>query len=220
MVRITWHGHACFRLEWPGVSVLTDPFDETVGYPLPQVPVDIVTISHEHYDHNYTAGLPGQPLLLRGQGANSPPVAKAAGLEITGLPSYHDQVQGGKRGPNTIFRFDHPELRIAHLGDLGHLPTPELVAELSGLDLLLVPVGGTYTIDGAEAAQLVRDLRPRLVIPMHFQTDALKFELAEVTSFTQHFDLVSFSSKSEVSLSSAELGSELKILVLNYLSQA
>src|SRR5690606_38620500 len=134
--------------------------------------------------------------------------------------SYHDEVQGQKRGPNTIFRFDHPQLSVAHLGDLGHLPTPELVARLSGLDLLLVPVGGTYTIDGAQAAQLVHEVRPRLVIPMHFQTDALKFKLAEVSSFTRHFTAVSYHGTAEISLSSAELDSDAtRVVVLDYLSQ-
>lgn len=163
---IRYHGHSEFLIEGAGgLRILTDPFDPRIPFPQKRVKVDIVTISHEHLDHCYTDKLLGEPRQVRGPGAHEP----AEGLRILGVDSFHDDARGSKRGHNTIFILSLEGLRLAHLGDLGAPPDEAGMAALRGLDLLLVPVGGTYTLDANEAAKLIKELQPRVVIPMHYK---------------------------------------------------
>ncbi|MDI3280264.1 MAG: MBL fold metallo-hydrolase [Bacillota bacterium] len=222
-VRVQWHGHACFRLTTAaGLVIVTDPFDESVGYLLPRGAADVVTVSHEHFDHNHVAAVGGRPLVLKGAGVHSlAPLGpeKSKGATIRGVASFHDSQQGRQRGPNTIFVFDLDGLRVVHLGDLGHQLTAQQVAELGEADLLLVPVGGTYTLDGAGAAKVVEALRPALVIPMHYRTDALSFPLAPVDDFLRAVrGRVERSTHTTVELEPQDLGRGLepRILVLQY----
>lgn len=186
-MRIRWLGHACFRLETgTGLVVVTDPYDETVGYTFPETAADVVTVSHDHFDHNHVQAVAGHPLILRGAGEHSLDgldPRKTEGVQIRGVASFHDAVGGRQRGGNTIFCFTLEGMRVVHLGDLGHQLTPAQQAEIGPVDVLLVPVGGTYTLDAAGAAQVVEQLRPRVVIPMHYRTKALSFPLAPVDDF-------------------------------------
>ncbi len=217
-MRIKWYGHACFLLDWGEVQVLTDPFDQTVGYPLPSEQVDFITVSHEHYDHNHTAGVPGEPTVFRGPGEQTHAELSKIGLRVTGFPSFHDPEQGTLRGANTIFRFTHHNLVVVHLGDLGEDLSESLVEEIGSVDILLVPVGGTYTLDAQGAYEVVQTLRPKVVIPMHYHTPVLKFELAKVTEFTRLFPQAEEVSGSEITIVGSELvaSNEPKIIRLNY----
>lgn len=163
---IRYHGHSEFLIEGAGgLRILTDPYDPRIPFPQKEVQADVVTISHEHLDHCYTDKLLGEPMLVRGPGSHAP----REGLSILGIDSYHDDAQGQKRGHNTIFIIQLEGLRIAHLGDLGAPPEAAGMEALRGADILMVPVGGTYTLDALEAAALVRQLQPRIVIPMHYK---------------------------------------------------
>ena len=182
IMKVFWLGHSCFLLRIkPGPSVLLDPFHgEEVGYPLPPVRAEIVTISHDHEDHNNAAGALGHPLIVRGPGRHS-----AWGLEIVGIPSCHDGEGGGLRGPNTIFCLDLKGIRVCHLGDLGHVLSRAQVQAIGPVDLLFLPVGGIYTLDAAGAGVVMEQLRPALTVPMHYRTEDLSFELDSVDSFLE-----------------------------------
>ncbi|HHY75705.1 MAG TPA: MBL fold metallo-hydrolase [Firmicutes bacterium] len=172
-----WLGHAAFSLVSPGgVRIVTDPFDETVPYPPITLECDVVTVSHEHFDHNGVKGLKGSPRVLRAvEGKEVVPVDVTVGdVRFRTVPSLHDDEGGTKRGPNGIFVMEMPGMTVVHLGDLGHALDEKTVSAIGHCDVLLVPVGGYYTIDGKTAAGVVRSLRPKVAIAMHFKTDLIK----------------------------------------------
>ncbi len=184
-MQIRWFGHACFLCEGSGVRLLTDPFSKEVGYPFPRAEVDLVTVSHDHYDHNAVEELPGRPAVIREPGRHA-----VKGIQVEGFPVFHDEVKGAKRGKNLIFVWEMDGVRVCHLGDLGHLLEPDTVAALGKIDILMVPVGGIFTIDADGARKVVEQLAPRVVIPMHYKTPALTFELASGEDFTRSFEQV------------------------------
>ncbi|MCR3884382.1 MAG: MBL fold metallo-hydrolase [Methanothrix sp.] len=173
ILKIRWLGHSCFRIEdGSGKVVVTDPFDEAVGYPLPRIRADAVTVSHDHHDHNNVEALQGRPAVVKGPGEK-----EAAGIRFEGFQTYHDEEKGELRGDNTIFCFEMDGVRICHLGDLGHLLSEEDAAALGEVDVLMIPVGGVYTIDAGGAKEVVGQIKPKVVIPMHFMTPALTFKV-------------------------------------------
>lgn len=173
---ITYLGHSSFKIEAQTnggkTVVVTDPFDpQAVGLPWPKPAADIVTVSHDHGDHNFVAGISGavsrpEPFLVSGPGEY-----EVSGAHIYGVGSYHDEKEGGERGQNTIYLITAEGLNVVHLGDLGHQLTTGQVEELNTVDVLLIPVGGIYTIDPETATEVISQLEPYLVIPMHFKTD-------------------------------------------------
>ncbi|HHY93257.1 MAG TPA: MBL fold metallo-hydrolase [Firmicutes bacterium] len=178
-MKIRWCGHSCFLLTAAGgLKVLTDPFDESVGYPLPTVAPDVVTVSHEHFDHNAVQVLAGTPEVVRGPGEH-----QVRGLTISGLSTYHDDAGGARRGANTVFTITMDGLRLTHLGDLGHPLSAAQILALRPVHVLFVPVGGYYTIDARQAKDVTDALNPNLVIPMHFKTDVMDFPIAGVEPF-------------------------------------
>lgn len=183
-MRIEWLGHSCFLLTGTGgVKVLTDPFDEKVGYPLPKVEVDVVTVSHQHFDHNATHLLPGKPTVVEGPGEHT-----AAGVVIRGVEAFHDQDRGAKRGSNTIFVITLDGLNICHLGDLGHSLSAEQVAQIGKVDVLCVPVGGFYTIDAKVARDTVNLLGASVALPMHYKfIPKVELPIAPVEEFLQYY---------------------------------
>lgn len=182
---ICWLGHACFYCQGEGVSLLTDPFDEEVGYPLPKKEVDVVTVSHDHYDHNAVNFLPGEPVVIKEAGKHP-----FRSLEFNGISVFHDEVKGARRGKNIIFTWEMDGVRLCHLGDLGHLLDEAALHSIGRVDILMVPVGGVYTVDARGAREVVAQLRPRLVIPMHYRTPHLSFDLEPLENFTHHFERV------------------------------
>lgn len=178
-MKVSWLGHSCFLLRaTTGISVLIDPFDEEVGYPLPVVRADIVVISHDHHDHNNAKVVLGSPQAIRGEGLHS-----ALGIEFRGISSWHDREEGRLRGENTIFCFTLDGARVCHLGDLGHVLSDAEVEAIGPVNLLFIPVGGIYTIGAEDADAVLRQLDPDVAIPMHYQTSALSFELEPVDDF-------------------------------------
>ncbi|MDQ7819988.1 MAG: MBL fold metallo-hydrolase [Armatimonadota bacterium] len=175
-MRLTYYGHATFLLESDETSILIDPFNEQVGYPLPDVRPTAVTVSHEHFDHNHVRVAKGSPRIIRGlreEGRDWAQVAEQVGpVRISTVPCHHDTSGGSERGKNAIFIFEAEGLRVVHVGDLGHTLTPQQVSAVGRPDALMIPVGGYYTIGPKEADTVIAQLAPRVVIPMHYKTAA------------------------------------------------
>ncbi len=178
-MKLTYLAHSTFVLtDDAGARLLTDPVDRGSGYDLNAVYADVVTVSHHHFDHDALDQVSGTPTVIDTTGTTD-----AAGFHITGFAAYHDKVRGAKRGPNTLYRIEADGKVVVHLGDLGHDLDGETVSALSGADALLIPVGGTFTIDAKEAAALAKKLAPKAVIPMHYKTPQLTFEIAPLEPF-------------------------------------
>lgn len=160
-------GHASFRMTTEhGTVIITDPYGSFYSFPARSLPADICTVSHDHYDHNAVDTVTGCPQIIRKEGKYRP----ADDVKVTAVPTWHDEEQGAKRGPNLIFVFEIEGMRIVHCGDLGHVPTQEQAKAIGKPDVLLLPVGGFYTIDPQQARDTMELLRPTLTIPMHYRT--------------------------------------------------
>ncbi|MCW3132237.1 MAG: MBL fold metallo-hydrolase [Candidatus Methanospirare jalkutatii] len=178
---IKWHGHACFEISAAGMKVVTDPYDSSIGYEMPAIAADIVTVSHDHYDHNNVSALAGEPAVVRGAGEH---VVK--GIRFVGIETFHDTRMGAERGINTVFVWEMEGIRLCHLGDLGHVLDDEQVAAIRGegdIDVLFVPVGGVFTVDAEDASKVVEQISPRIAIPMHYKTKGLKLNIADEREF-------------------------------------
>jgi len=164
-MEITYLGQSCFKIRSKQASVITDPYSPETGYDLSKAASDIVTISHSHPDHNYAAGVSGDPRVI-----SRPGEYEVAGVLIIGIPTFHDNEKGANRGKNTVFAMEMDELSICHLGDLGHPLTDSQLEEIGRVDILMVPVGGISTLGASSAAALVRQMDPHIVLPMHYRT--------------------------------------------------
>ncbi len=192
-----------------GIKIITDPYAlrETLTYGEIKESADIVTVSHEHTDHNNVAAVRGNSGIVRG-------TAKVKGIEFKGIPGYHDDGKGQQRGNNTILCFEVDGIRVCHLGDLGHQLNDKQVAELGSVDILLIPVGGSYTIDAKVAGQVCDKLKPKVIIPMHFRNDKCAFPIAGVDEFLKGKKNVSRLDASEVEFKQGKLPATTKTVVL------
>ncbi len=185
---ITWQGHACFKIQDKagpdGITLVTDPYDNKIGLKLPNFEADIVTISHDHFDHNNVSGLRGKPYIIDRAGEYD-----VKGILVEGIDSYHDEKEGKERGKNVIYRFVIDDINIAHLGDLGHQLNNGQLEKLVGVDILLIPVGGNYTIDAKQAASIISQIQPRIVIPMHYKINGLKVDIDGVDKFIKELGI-------------------------------
>ena len=178
-MKITYLGHSSFLIkDSKGRILLTDPYNESVGYPIYKGNADIVTISHHHADHDYIKEIQGEPKILDKIG-----FFNLCNVAIIGIRTYHDTSNGVKRGNNIIYLFEIDGYKLCHLGDLGHLLTKDVIEKLGIIDILFVPVGGNYTINGKEAYQVCKQLKSHIVIPMHYKTQYLKFPIDGVENF-------------------------------------
>ncbi|MBL4935581.1 MBL fold metallo-hydrolase [Clostridium sp. YIM B02515] len=169
-MKIKWFGHSCFMITSEnGTKILMDPYKNTLGYKLPEeITADIVATSHDHSDHNYIQAVKSGFVHINETGSFS-----EYGIEIKGVETFHDKVSGAKKGKNTIYNFKIDGINVCHSGDLGHTLNSKLVKEIGNVDILLLPVGGGYTIDAFEAVNVMKQLNPTVVIPMHYRTKAL-----------------------------------------------
>lgn len=192
-MEITYLGHSAFQLKGKRGTVVTDPYQPYVGFSMPTVSADIVTTSHDHPDHNAIAAVTAtsrrdKPFII-----SQPGEYEVAGISVFGIESFHDTSKGAERGRNTIFTILLDELRICHLGDLGHPLTNEMIEAIGAVDVLLVPVGGHYTINPTEAVEIVHQLEPSYAIPMHFKTsehDEKVFgDVVELSAFLKEYGM-------------------------------
>jgi L-ascorbate metabolism protein UlaG (beta-lactamase superfamily) len=208
-MEIDWFGHACFRLRGRDGTVITDPYTKEIGLSFPRPRGDIVTISHDHPGHHYADGVKGDPRVISGPGEY-----EIKNIFITGIPTAHDKRGGRDRGPNTVYTIDLDGLTICHLGDLGHVPTQPQAEAFGNVNILLVPVGGGSTINGAEAAEIVSLLEPQVVIPMHYQIDGLAFKLDPPTKFFKELGVKAPSPVPSFKVTKDSLPKEMQVILL------
>ncbi|UCC65122.1 MAG: MBL fold metallo-hydrolase [Anaerolineae bacterium] len=206
---ITWYGHACFRLYQRGASVVIDPYEKSIGYDLPRLRADIVTISHDHPGHRNTGPVRNKKLVISGPGEY-----EVRDVFITGIATFHDGKKGSARGRNTVYLYDFDGLKICHLGDLGHVPLQAQVEVLNSVDVLLIPVGGVSTINAAQAAEVVSLMEPGLVVPMHYRLPSLAFKLDPVSKFLKAMGLDKVSPQETLSVTKSGLPEETQVVLL------
>ncbi|NLZ48123.1 MAG: MBL fold metallo-hydrolase [Clostridiales bacterium] len=178
-MKITWFGHSCFLLQdSSGAKLLTDPFDKTLGYTLPNESVDVVTISHNHFDHNNSQDLPGIPRIIDSMGSHV-----VGNIKIKGISSFHDREYGAKRGNNIIFVIEMNGFTICHLGDLGHILNEKTLKDIGTVDILMIPIGGNFTINAEEAAFVARAIKSPIIFPMHYKTNFTPISLEGAEDF-------------------------------------
>ena len=212
---ITYLGHASFRIRGKSATVVTDPYDsDMIGMKYPKhTQADIVTVSHDHPDHNAIANIEGTPFVVRGPGEY-----EVKGVGVVGISVFHDDEKGAQRGKNTIYRIEVDGVSIVHLGDLGHTLTSAQVDELDGVNVLMVPVGGFFTIDPTKAVAVVNDIEPSIVIPMHYgrpELDQQKFaQLAPVSAFLKELGKQDVTPQSKLTVTKDKLPAEMQVVVL------
>ena len=212
-MNITWLGHDAFLFETEKAKIISDPYvagsyDGAVGYKQIDEHVDIAMISHDHPDHGGYQDLPGNPEVVKDPGS-----VTVKGIPFKGIATFHDKTKGAERGSNTVFIFEVEELRVCHLGDLGHLLDEKTVAEIGEVDILFVPVGGFYTIDHQEAWQVVMALAPGIVFPMHYKTDVLDFPLDQVDTFLEGKSNISKIDGYQIKLNKNDSSGDKRIIV-------
>lgn len=212
-LQIRWFGHSCFLISSSsGVKILTDPFDGSVGYRLPDVFADVVTSSHDHFDHGNVSVARGNPVILRAEGRHEDDKVRIYAVE-----TWHDTEHGAKRGRNRVFVIETDGIRIVHMGDIGHDLTPSQLDAIGRIDVLLVPCGGYYTIDAAGAKRLVAATRPKVVIPMHFKTEVISdWSIAKVDEFLEGLDNVVRLGCSTLELTPNALPEDTTVYVFEY----
>ena len=210
-MEITWLGHSCFRIRGKEATIVTDPFDKTLGYPVKKPTASIVTVSHQHPQHSFVDGVSGNPRVVRRPGEY-----EIANIFINGIATFHDADRGENRGKNTVYVIQIEEVSICHLGDLGHVPTAEQIEQMSGIDVLMVPVGGGPTIGATAAVETISLLQPKIVIPMHFKTEVVSMDLAPVEPFLKEMGVKEVISQPKLPVSRSSLPSDTSVVVLDY----
>ena len=208
-MEITWYGHACFRLRERDLIVLTDPYDKSIGYALPRMRADIVTVSHASPGHNFVAAVKGEPKVLEGPGEY-----EISGAFVTGIPSWHGRKRGGERLPNTIFLFELDGLTVCHLGGLGQVPTQTQIEAMSAISVLLIPVGDGDHLDASEAAEVIGALEPNIVVPMLYRLPVLTVNLDPVGKFLKEMGLPEVEPQESLKVSKGSLPEETQVVVL------
>jgi len=185
---ITWQGQSCFKIQDKigpeGLTLVTDPFHKNFGLKVPNFEADVITVSHQHSDHNNIRALRGSPFIIDCAGEYD-----FKEVLIEGIDSYHDDKNGAERGNNLIFRIEIDDISVVHLGDLGQILDNSQLERLVGTDILLIPVGGIYTLDAKQAVEVISQIEPRIVIPMHYKIKNLKIELDGVDKFIKELGL-------------------------------
>jgi L-ascorbate metabolism protein UlaG (beta-lactamase superfamily) len=205
---VTWLGHGCFRLRGRGAAVVTDPYPPSIGLKLQRLDADLVTVSHEHENHNYTQ------VVREAYEIHGPGEYEVAGISVIGVPTFHDSEKGQKYGRNTVYLIEIDDVRICHLGDLGHKLGDAEAEAVSSPDVLLVPVGGHTSINAAEAAEVVRQLEPRFVVPMHYAIPGLKLQLDTIDRFLKEMGVAASEAQPKLSVQRSSGEYETKVVVL------
>jgi L-ascorbate metabolism protein UlaG (beta-lactamase superfamily) len=210
-MEITWLGHSCFRIKGKEVIVLTDPCPPSAGYSLGKVQADIVTVSHDHSNHSYLETLPEGVRVIRGPGEY-----EIKDTYVTGIAAFHDDDRGKKLGKNTIYVIEMEGITLCHLGDLGHNLSPEVTGELGNINVLFVPVGAHSTIGAGVAADLVRNLNPGFVVPMHYKTADEKGDLDFPEKFLKELGHKELATQPKLVVTRTNIPSSTQVALLDY----
>ena len=179
MLQIRWHGHACFEIT-NKTTLVTDPHDgKSIGIPAPSVTGDIILVSHDHYDHNSVKSVEKENSRV----VTDERSRNISDIEIRGVESFHDEEQGAKRGRNIMYKFTIDGVRFCHLGDLGHDLDDETVQKIGEVDILFVPIGGTFTVDDKQAWNVINKIKPKIIVPMHYKIGGLSLPIAGLDPF-------------------------------------
>lgn len=208
---ISWYGQSCFKIKGKNATLVIDPFDpDFTGLKLPKdLEAQIVLVTHEHKDHNNLAAVAGNPLVVAGPGEY-----EKMGIMVNGTSTFHDSVEGAERGTNTVYNISIDGINIVHLGDLGHVLTEEQASQIGSTNILLIPVGGGYTIDAEVAAKVVAQLEPNVVIPMHYKIPGLKFELEEAGPFLKEMGAENVVPVPKLTITKDKLPEETTVILL------
>jgi L-ascorbate metabolism protein UlaG (beta-lactamase superfamily) len=217
-VNIQYYGHSCFKITTKPagrateeVVIFTDPFDKSIGLRPPQGHADVVFVSHNHPDHNNAAALKDNPLIIDLPGEYS-----VKGINAVGIDSFHDEKEGTERGRNTIFILESESIKICHLGDLGINLNPGQFEEINGVDILLIPVGGKFTIDGKKAAEIARKIEPAIVIPMHYKVKDSNIDASDEKKFCSEMGNCPTQKVNKLSFKKKDLeGKSIEVVVMN-----
>lgn len=216
-MKLTWLGHSSFKLEEStGTTVVTDPYHSNVGFEMPAVEADVVTVSHTHTDHNNIENVKGSPTVLNRVGAY-----EIGGVHILAGHTFHDDKKGALRGDNLVFKYRMDGVDLCHMGDIGEECNAFLVETLMPVNVLMIPVGGNYTIDAQQAKEYVDRLMPDVVIPMHYKTKDCDFDIDKVSEFLSLFDdeNIIYADGATVEFNRADFdGEETKVLVIEKLN--
>lgn len=217
-MEIKYLGHASFLIKTKNAKLVTDPFSpEAVGLKFPKTEANVITISHQHKDHNETKNIVGingvDPLVI-----DMPGEFEKLGVRIFGFKSFHDKKNGAERGENILYKFEAENVSVLHCGDLGFVPDDSFIDTLGEVDILMVPVGGFYTIDADEAVQLVKKIEPSIIIPMHYNREKLSQkiygQLTGVNEFTKKFGVENIAPIPKLVYKKEEIEQEMKVVVL------
>jgi L-ascorbate metabolism protein UlaG (beta-lactamase superfamily) len=215
-MEIRWFGQSFFEITTntdikKSVKVYIDPYDASIGLNPPTgLAADMVMVSHQHPDHNNVKLFSDPGILIDTTGEYS-----VAGVDIKGMLTYHDTKSGAELGVNIIYLLESEGIRIAHLGDLGHLLSDSQIREIDGVDILMIPVGGKYSINGKDAVKTIKQIEPKIVIPMHYKIPGIKVELADLDSFCKEMGICISEPAQKLSVKKASLeGKEMEVVVL------
>ena len=208
-MNIIWHGQSFFEIvtkdkEGKELKIVLDPFNESIGLKIPKTEARILLITHQHHDHSNKKAISGSPFLIE-----EPGEYEINGVYVQGIPAFHDNTQGKERGEVTIYLIETEDIRICHLGDFGQKElTPEQLDQIGDIDILIVPIGGIYTIDAKGASKIISQIEPKLVIPMHYQIPKLKLKLNSLEQFLKEMGSPAIEAQKKLKIKSSNLSKE------------
>jgi len=215
-MNINWCGQSCFQIyssqnKNHQVSIVIDPFDNEIGLRIPKLQADVLLISHDHHDHNNIKAVSGDPLVINGPGEYD-----VKEVVINGIPGFHDNSQGSERGRITIYTIETEEIKLCFLSDLGQKElTSEQLDKIGDVDILMIPIGGTYTINSAEAIKIMGQIEPKITIPMHYKIPKLNIKLEEADNFLKSLGIKNLEPLAKLSIKKKDLPTEeAKIILL------
>ncbi|MEF8847990.1 MAG: MBL fold metallo-hydrolase [Candidatus Thermoplasmatota archaeon] len=210
MIKIIWHGHSCFEIEGGNNSLVTDPHDgRSIGIPTPNVKADIIFVSHDHYDHNSVKTVQKEASIVIDKLVEK----NVKGVKIKGVPSFHDESKGAKRGKNIIYKFVVNGISFCHLGDLGHKTNSDILKKIGEVDILFIPIGGNFTIDSIQALRIIKNIKPNIAVPMHYKIGGLSLPIETIDSFLENNDHETFKAGNEVEIEREDIPEDTEIWI-------
>ena len=210
-MEIVWLGHSCFRLKGSDLTIVTDPFDDSLGYKPGGLKADVVTVSHQSPHHSYVERVEGIRRVL-----SSPGEYEISDELFLGVKTFRDAERGKERGVNTVYRITIDKLNVCHLGDIGHVPTSDHVSAIGDVDILMLPVGGGKTLTPSQASETVGLIEPKVVIPMHYKTDAVAEDIEPVDAFLKELGVKEVEPLVSLSATRTSMGDGPQVVLLEY----